>query len=129
MLSVNLFISAPPLPAKIMSVRKSSVGSFLISYRVGDTSLEQQNLSAKVFIRKSISPEKFGYDFRIGIYSNNELYELLNHMDVVQLLKNQLLRWLGHVIRIKKDVPAKRIFETGNRGSRSRLRHCLEMLN
>ena len=62
-------------------------------------------------------------DFRIGF--NNELYELLNDMDVVQRINIQRLRWLGHVVRIEEDAPARRVFDAGICESRQRGQPCI----
>ena len=73
----------------------------------------------RVFERKvlrKIFGWRVGDDFRIR--SNSELYELLNDMDVVQLLNIQRLRWLGHVVRMEWDAPARRVFDAGICGSR-----------
>ena len=55
---------------------------------------------------------RVGDDFRIRF--NCELYELLNDMDVVQRINIQRLRWLGHVVRMEEDAPARRtVFDAG----------------
>ena len=59
---------------------------------------------------------RVGDDFRIR--SSSELYELLNGIDVEQRINIQLLRWLGHVVRMEKDAPARRVFDAGICGSR-----------
>ena len=59
-----------------------------------------------------------GDDFRIRY--NSELYELLNNVDVVQRFNIQRLRWLGHVIRMEEDAPARRVFHAGMYESRRR---------
>ena len=61
---------------------------------------------------------RVGDDFRIRF--NSELYELLNDMDVVQHINIQRLRWLGHVVRMEEDAPARRVFDAGICGSRRR---------
>ena len=43
--------------------------------------------------------------------------ELLNDMDVVQRINIQRLRWLGHVVRMKKDAPARWVFDADIYGS------------
>ena len=81
----------------------------------------------KVFQRKVIGkifgPVCVGDDFRIR--HNSELYELLNDMAVVQRINIQRLRWLGHVIRMEEDAPARQVFDTGVYGSRRRERPCI----
>ena len=57
-----------------------------------------------------------GDDFHIRF--NSELYELLNDIDVVQRINIQRLRWLGHVVRMEEDAPARRIFDAEICGSR-----------
>ena len=66
---------------------------------------------------------RVGDDFRIRF--NSELYELLNDMDVVQRINIQRLRWLGHVVRMEEDAPARRVFDAGICGSRRRGRPCI----
>ena len=36
------------------------------------------------------------------------MHELLTNLDIVQHISIQRLRWLGHIVRIEKDAPAKR---------------------
>ena len=74
-------------------------------------------------LRKIIGPVRIGDDFRIRF--NSELYELLNDMDVVQLINIQRLCWLGHVVRMEEDAPARRVFDAGIYGSRRRGRPCI----
>ena len=57
-------------------------------------------------LRKIFCPVRVGNDFRIRF--NSVLYELLNDIDVVQRINIQRLRWLGHVVRMEEDAPAKR---------------------
>ena len=47
-------------------------------------------------------------------------YVPLNDINVVQLINIQRLRWLGHVVRMEDDVPARRVFDAGIGGSRRR---------
>ena len=74
------------------------------------TLLSTDAAALKVFERK-VQRKIFGPvrdDFRIRF--NSELYELLNDMDVVQRIKIQQLRWLGQVVRMEEDAPARRVF-------------------
>ena len=41
-------------------------------------------------------------------------------MNVVQRINIQRLRWLGHVVRVEEDAPAKRVFDEEICGSRRR---------
>ena len=41
-------------------------------------------------------------------------------MDVVHRINIQWLRWLGHLVRMKEDAPARWIFDEGICGSRRR---------
>ena len=52
-----------------------------------------------------------GDGFRIRF--NRELYELLNEIDVLQRINIQRLRWLGHVVPMEEDSPARRVFDAG----------------
>ena len=74
-------------------------------------------------LRKIFGPVRVGDDFRIRY--NSELYELLNDLDVVQCINIQRLRWLGHVVRVEEDAPARRVFDAGICGSRRRGRPCI----
>ena len=66
----------------------------------------------RVFERKILlkifRPVRVGDDFRIR--SNNELYELLKDMDIVQRINVQRLPWLGEVVVIEQDVPTRKGF-------------------
>ena len=74
-------------------------------------------------LRKIFGPVRVGDDFRIPF--NSELYELLNDMDVVQRINIQRLRWLGHVVLMVEDAPARRAFDVGICRSRRRGRSCI----
>ena len=74
-------------------------------------------------LSKIFSPVRVDDDLRIRF--NSELYELLNNMDVVQRINIQWLRWLGYVVRMEKDAPARRVFDARICGSRRRGRHCI----
>ena len=50
-----------------------------------------------------------GDNFRIRY--NSDMYELFNDMDVVQRINIHRLRWLDHVICMKKNAPARRVFD------------------
>ena len=69
-------------------------------------------------LHKIFDSERVGDDFRIRF--NGELYNLLNDLDVVQRINISRLRWLGHVVHMEKDAPARRIFDAGICGSRRR---------
>ena len=66
---------------------------------------------------------RVGDDFRIQ--SNSEPSKLLNDIDVVQRINIQRLRWLGYVVRMEEDAPARRVFDAGICGSRRRGRSCI----
>ena len=51
---------------------------------------------------------------------NHELYELFDDIDIVKRIKIQRLRWLGHVVRMDKQAPAKRVFESDPKGGARR---------
>ena len=87
------------------------------------TLLSTDAAALRVFERKIFGPVRVGDDFRIRV--NSELYEHLTDMDVVQRINNQRLRWLGHVVRMEKDAPARRVFDAGICGSRQRGRSCI----
>ena len=70
-------------------------------------------------LRKIYGPLRVG-DGEYRRRFNDELYELYNDIDIVQRIKIQRLRWLGHVVRMDRNAPALKIFnagrDAGNRG-------------
>lgn len=60
-------------------------------------------------LRKIYGPICVDGEYRCRM--NNELYELFTDIDIVKRIKLQRLRWLGHVVRMNEDAPAKRSFE------------------
>ena len=66
---------------------------------------------------------RVGDEFRIRY--NNELYELLNDMDVVQRINILRLRWLGYVVRMEEYAPARGIFDAKICGSQRSGRPCI----
>ena len=64
----------------------------------------------RVFERKILfkifSLVRVGDDFRIR-------YVDINDLDVMQRINIQWLSWLGHVVRMEKDAPVRRVFDTG----------------
>ena len=55
------------------------------------------------------------------------IYECISkqHMDVVQRINIQRLPWLGHVVRMEENAPARRVFDAGICVSRRRGRSCI----
>ena len=49
-------------------------------------------------------------EYRRGM--NHELYKLYDDVELVMHVKIEQLRWLGHVIRMDDQTPAKRFFKT-----------------
>ena len=56
---------------------------------------------------------------------DSELYELPNFIDVVHRFNIQRQRWLGNVVRMEEEAPARRVFDAGICGSRRRGRPCI----
>ena len=50
---------------------------------------------------------------------------MISAFDFVQRINIQRLRWLGHVVRMEEDAPARRVFDAGICGSRRRGRPCI----
>ena len=51
---------------------------------------------------------------------NHELYELYDYVELARRVKIQRLRWLGRIVRMDGQAPARRVFETDpSGGSRS----------
>ena len=69
-------------------------------------------------LRKIFGPIRVGADFRLRM--NHELYELYADIDINQRIKQQRLRWLGHVVRMEEHVPARKVFEGVVPGKRRR---------
>ena len=71
----------------------------------------------------------YGPIFADGEYRrrmNSELYNLYNDVEIVSRVKLQRLRWLGHVVRMDEEAPARKVFETApSGGSRRRGRPFL----
>ena len=81
-------------------------------------------------LRNILKPRRVGDDFRIRF--NSELNELLNAIDVVQRINIQRLRWLGHVVRMEEDAPARQLFDAGGylrKSAKSMTLHPLERSN
>ena len=78
-------------------------------------------------LRKIFGPVRVGDDYRIRM--NHELYELYDDIDLVQRITTQRLRWLGHVVRMDEEAPAKKVFETKVKGQRRRGRPCLRWID
>ena len=74
-------------------------------------------------LRKIYGPLRVGDEYRIRM--NLELYKLYADIDIVQRVKQQRLRWLGHVERMNEDAPAKKVFEGRLSGTRRRGATCL----
>ena len=62
-------------------------------------------------LRKMFGPMRVGDDLRIR--TNNELYTLLNPIDVFHCSNTQRICWHGHLIRIDDNVLARPIFDAG----------------
>ena len=71
-------------------------------------------------LRKIFSPVWVGHD------------ELHNDMDVLQRINIQRLHWLGHVVHMEEDVPARRVFaevgEQNDFGSTKSRKPCHRMV-
>ena len=110
-----------------LTLYKTLILPVLLYGAVAWTVLSTDAAALRVFerkvLRKIFGPVRVGDDFRIRY--NSELYELLNDMDVVQRINIQRLRWLGHVVRMEEDAPARRVFDAEICGSRRRGRPCI----
>ena len=60
---------------------------------------------------------------------NAELYDLYTYETIVQRIKVQRLRWLGHVYRMDNEVHAKKSDFSKPEGSRKRVRSKLRWLD
>ena len=103
----------------LYSTRKTLILPVLLYGAEAWTLLSTDAAALRVFerkvLRKIFGAVRVGDDFRIRF--NSELYELLNDMDVV--------RWLGHVVRMEEYAPARQVFVAGICGSRRRGRPCI----
>ena len=77
--------------------------------------------------RTTFGPVPVGDDFRIRFSS--ELYEVLNNIGVVQCINIQRLCWLGHVVRMEENAPARRVYVAGIYRSRRREGPCIRLKN
>ena len=59
-----------------------------------------------------------GSEYRIRM--NQELYELYDDIDIVQRINSKRLSWLGHVVRMNENAPARRAFDAVPEGGRRR---------
>ena len=94
-----------------------------VTYREIETSEWNKHTVDRKILRKIFGPVRVSDDFRIRAYS--ELYEFFNDLNVVQRIIIQRLRWLGHVVRMVEDAPARRVFDIGICGSRRSERPCI----
>ena len=69
-------------------------------------------------LRKIFGPICVGGNYRIRW--NHELYELYGDIDVVKGISLQRLRWLGHVVRMDEEAPARKAFDAVVGGQRRR---------
>ena len=79
------------------------------------TLLNNYVASLRVFerkvLRKIFGPVRVGDGFCIRY--NSDLYELLSDLDVVQCINIHRRLWLGHVVRMEEDAPARWVFDAG----------------
>ena len=61
-------------------------------------------------LRKIFGPICIDGEYRRRM--NIELYELYDDVELVRRVKLQRLRWLGHVVRMDEQAPARKVFET-----------------
>ena len=92
-------------------------------YIYGCTDAAALRVFERKVLRKIFGPVQVDDDFRIRF--NSDLYELLNEIGVVQHINIQRLRWLGHVVRMEENTPARRVFDAAICGSRQRGRPCI----
>jgi len=69
-------------------------------------------------LRKIFGPIRVGGDYRIRW--NDELYELYGDIDIVKRINVSRLRWLGHVVRMEEQAPARRAYDVVMHGNRRR---------
>ena len=77
-------------------------------------------------LRKIYGVVRVDDDFRIRF--NSELCKLLNNIDVMQRINIQSLRWLGYVVSMEEDAPAKPVFDVGicrSQQNQRRLEVCI----
>ena len=67
-------------------------------------------------LRKIYGPVIVNGEYRRRM--NHELYELYCDIDIVKRIKISRLRWLGHVIRMEDNVPARKLFDDVFEGRR-----------
>ena len=62
-----------------------------------------------------------------AIRSNDELYEIYGELTVVQRIKLARFQWIGHVVRMETDDPARKVFLGRPQGQRRRGRAKLKL--
>lgn len=88
------------------------------AWTVSQTDAAALGVFERKILRKIFGPVCVGEDYRIRW--NDELYELYNDVDVAKRMNVQRLRWLGHVVRMDEEAPARKVFDAVVGGQRRR---------
>lgn len=113
------FFDSVRVGRKLIHWRLRSIFSSSIKYKTQEFYkfgfLNQNGMAAAALevLGRKILCKIFGpacVDDEFCIRTNKRLYHLLNDGDVVQYMNIQRLCWLAHVVRIEKDILARRVF-------------------
>lgn len=85
------------------------------------------NVFERKVLRMIFGPVHIGDEWRIRL--NNELYSLFNDVTIISRIQRQQTRWLGHVWRMNRDAPPKKIVDTQPIGTRRRGQQKLRWLD
>lgn len=77
----------------------------------------------RTILRKIFSPVCVSDNF--SSRTNKELLDIQNDLNVVQCINIQCLSWLGHIVRMEENAPAREILNGRIGGHRQRGRPCL----
>lgn len=84
------------------------------------TAADEQSLGTfeRKILRKIFGP--ICVDGEYARRMNHQLYELYDDVDLVRRVKIQRLRWLGHVVRMDEETPARKVFDSAPSGGQRR---------
>ena len=88
------------------------------TWEIGAADYERLLVFERRVLRIIFGPLEINGEWRTR--SNDELYNLFKQWTIVQKIKVQRLRWLGHVYRIEKEATARKCLFSNPCGSRGR---------
>ena len=88
------------------------------AWTLGEREQNQLGVFERKVLRVICGPVYVHDEWRIRL--NDDLYHIYQEATIVQRIKQQRLRWLGHVSRMESNNVVKRVFEAVPQGVRSR---------